>query len=268
MPAQIRAGVGKILNCVTLAMIVFVHIARSGGSKIHEIMLSHFGEQAIIFNGLVNIPRALECALDSSNRRWYLGGHVHFAQLCPFLESRQPSDILFSTTRDPVERAVSLYYLCLRSPTWQPTLAPIARERGFAPFYSAAVDAGMLGNNPQCRFLSGSPDWRETLAAFQRHYDLVGTYRFYDNFLKRLETLLRPQVPGVRIDGERINAAYHIDTGGHWKRRDAFETLVSPDIRRRIERDNDQDFALIEHIESLEDGVFVNAPLAPGVPIG
>lgn len=252
-------------------MIVFVHIERSGGAKINQALLPYFPERSVIFTGLVDVPEALARTTCAADRRWFLGGHVRFSQLGPFIETRQPGDVLFSTTRDPLERAVSLFYLALRSPTWLPMLAPIAQTKGFADFYAAAVDAGMLRANAQCVHLSGSPDWRQTLATVQHHYDLVGTYSRYKQLLDGLQTLLSPQIAGLHIDDERINAAYHdgSDATG-WTQRQSIETLVDRPTRARIEREHDQDYALIEHIEAQADGVLRrDTPIsyAQGVPI-
>jgi hypothetical protein len=240
-------------------MIVFVHIERTGGSKVHGALEPYFDGRVTIFNGAVDIRSGLATALEQPDRRWYLGGHIRFANLGPFLKSRQPSDVLFSTTRDPLDRAMSLYFLTRRSPDWLPELAPFA-QRSFADFYAAAVDCGMLYENSQCQCLANSKDWRETVKVIRQHYNLVGTYRYYPQFLQRLEHVLEADVPGLRFDDSWTNTAYHLGAaGGIWERRFDIDELVDLPTRRRIEREHDGDYALVEFIESRPGAV-----LSPG----
>jgi len=237
-------------------MIIFTHIPRSGGAKINQAILHHFPDRHIIFTGQIDVAKHMAEALAEPDHDRFLGGHVAFRHLGPFLASRVAGDILFSTTRDPLERAVSLYFLGRRSPSWMPRVAAFL-DQGFAEFYAACTDVGVLKPNAQCVLLSGQTDSTVAAGMLAQHFDLVGTHRHYQSFLRQLENLLQPQVPGFAIDDTRINSAYHLETGeAGWQRRLPLEEVVDPTTRRRIEREHDQDYALVEYIEGQPDGVF------------
>ena len=243
-------------------MIVFLHVERTGGSKLLRTIGPHFPGRCILVLSPVDVPGSLERARSHPNPRWFVGGHLRFTDLTPFLAARQPSDILFSTTRNPLERAISLYFFTLRHPSAQPELARFA-EQSFAAFYAAAVGEQVLLPNAQCRFLADSTDWREARRTIRRHYNLVGVHLRYGRFLERLRDLLRSDIPGLEFDSARHNAAYHQEADpGNWKRKVEIDTLVSAPLRRRIERDHEGDFALVEFIASQPDGVMCG----PGTP--
>lgn len=242
-------------------MILFVHIERTGGFKLHRALEPHFEGRHFVVD-TAEQARAVQAQLQSHpTRDVYFGGHMSIAEIRPLLDLRQAGDLLFSTTRDPVERAVSLYFLTLRSPAMQPNLAAIAQQGGFGDFYRAARDYPVFAPNSQCRALSGTPDFGHALAAMTNDFDLVGTHRHYGAFLRRLERRLAVLIPGVSIDDSRANAAYHYETrDARWVANLTLDEVVDADTRQLIEQDNAHDMALVAHLESLPDGLWERPP--------
>lgn len=236
-------------------MIVFVHIERTGGTTIHDALKPHFPGRHVVFDGLVDIVGGLESALRQPGRDWYVGGHVRFGELGPILQNWGASDVLFSTTRDPLERIVSLYFFTKKHPEALPGVAPYADQR-FDEFYAAAADLGLIPANSQCQWLAASTSWQETVKTIRRHYDAVGVHWYYGEFLGRLEDLLQEAVPGLTFDGRRSNAAYHgCNPDGSWSRKFEISELVDARTRRRIERDQEGDYALVEYIAAQPGAV-------------
>lgn len=238
-------------------MILFVHIERTGGFKLHRALAPHFEGRHFVVDTAAQ-ARAVQAQLQSHpTRDVYFGGHMSVAEIRPLLALRQAGDLLFSTTRDPVERAVSLYFLTLRSPAMQPNLAAIAQQGGFGDFYRAARDYPVFAPNSQCRALSGAPDFRQTLEVLSSEFDLVGTHRHYRAFLRRLEQRLAESIPEVSIDDSRVNAAYHYETrDARWVANAALAEVVDADTRRLIEQDNAHDLELVAYLESLPEGLW------------
>lgn len=277
-------------------MILFPHITRTGGSKIHAELRPYFsdpavpfepredlalaqGHRALIFVGSVPPRPVIASALEAPVWDRYLGGHFTYADFAAFFDRRRPGDVLFSTTRDPVERVASLHALVLRSPDWLPDLAEVASKRSFAEFYEHATRNGAVAPNQQCTALSGQPDSAHAIDVLRRHYDIVGTYRHYGAFLRALETRLQGACPGLAFSELRNNPALHKSTDGRtWATDAALDALIDPATRARIEQDNAEDLALIRHIESAPGGVLINvvapaqrptarpAPDAPATP--
>lgn len=231
-------------------MLAFVHIPRTGGSKFNVDVSRFFPGRTIINTGDRPVAADIDAALRSPDRNWFIGGHVSFSDLRGVLDTREPDDLLFSTTRHPIDRAVSLYALARRSPDWLPNLAEVARSGCFKDFYAAAVAMGALAHNAQCVMLCGNADTREALAALTAHYDAVGTYRYYAAFLDAAGSRIAKHVPGFRFDRSRVNVAWQASANPA----ESLDHIVDADTRARIEADNDQDMALVECLETLPGG--------------
>ncbi len=241
-------------------MIIFNHIPRTGGTKINLLLQDRLPQRSLVITQAYEPNEAVLEVMRSSDREWFIGGHLGFMHLPNILPNLHPQDCLFSVVRAPASRALSLYYLCLRSPDWLPTLAPIAEKTGFSNFLAAALDLGILQPNQQCRLLSGSPDFSQTREIIGKHYALVGLHSSYDTFLARLHSLLQPALPGLTIDDKRINAAYHqgSDLNGWQPQRPIHDLLDRSDIQR-LENTNDQDCALVEYIGAQHTALLLQA---------
>lgn len=260
-------------------MIVFIHIERTGGSTLHNAILPHFparsvtlnidpdsipkvGHKALLFLGqAADVSGEINRALSAREGNLYIAGHVVFPLLGQFLRARTAEDILFSTTRNPIERAASLRAIVQQKPHFAPALAELAKSRPFADFYAAAVDQGALAPNRQCFALSGRADFDHTMKVLREHYNVLGTHRYYAAFQTALEPLLQQQIPGFQFSRLRAHAAFHQPSGeGDWTPVQTLDALIDDATRKRIERDNEHDLELIRFLESEPDGVFVNTP--------
>src|SRR5688572_15591252 len=117
-------------------MIFFCHVHRTAGSSIHSYFHDYFAGRWFVVSGNGELPLVSQAVSQIDGRQFYLGGHVGLHDLQAGSIAVQDSDIVFTTTRDPVERAVSLYFLMLRSPEWLgfPTNGAI---EGFERFYTS-----------------------------------------------------------------------------------------------------------------------------------
>lgn len=240
-------------------MIAFVHIERTGGSKINNALMSRFEDRRLIVTGSGETQAQLRTLLSKTvqPRDFYLGGHVRFDLIAGFIGTPGPDRLLFSTTRHPVERAVSAYFLALRSPEWLPELSPVAQREGFPAFYAAGQEHGLLRGDRQCFALSGTRDFRRTLDVIREQFDLVGTHRHYPALLRRLEQRIGEYgLPGFAFDAARVNAAYHYECQAQWVENMPLDQVVDPETRRRIEADNAHDLSLVAYLESLPDGLW------------
>jgi hypothetical protein len=169
----------------------------------------------------------------------------------------EPNDIVIAMVRNPVERAISLFYLAQRSPDWLPFLPPEATEHGFAYFYTHCRDSGVFFHNDHCRTLVGSESFEDTLDRLESHFDLVGSTSAMGTFERALTRVCAPVIPGFAIIPGRENAAFHYSAeGGTWRPKRRVEELAEPKLIARIESDNGDDMRLVNFVEQHHNGVF------------
>jgi hypothetical protein len=248
-------------------MIFFAHVQRTAGTSIHKYFRTAFkrptrlapGARHLVLSGPHELPAAAEVIRNLPDSRLYLGGHIGLHQVTeagiPFLAS----DVAFATVRNPLERAVSMYYLALRSPEWMPHLAAIT-YRGFEYFYDFCRDLGEYFLNDHCRMLAGSDSFGSTMACVQEKFDIVGSVAHMEEFERALLEVCAREAPRLEIHSSRENAAYHRRAEpGTWQRKAEVSEHVSPGLATRIARENEADFALVEWVETAHGGVFRNS---------
>jgi hypothetical protein len=253
-------------------MIFFSHVPRTAGTTIHSYFSKPFGgpEQVrsghfepglrwLVVSGVGELPAVAEVVRNLPDRLYYLGGHVGLHDLAAVGIAVEPDDIVIAVTRDPVERAISLFYLAQRSPDWLPFLPPEATARGFAHFYTYCRDSGVFFHNDHCRTLADSESFDDTLNSLKSHFDLVGSTSAMGAFERSLTRICAPHIPGFAIGSRRENAAFHHYTeSGEWRPKARVEELVGPELIAKIESDNREDMRLVDFVERIHDGVFEN----------
>lgn len=240
-------------------MIFFPHIHRAAGSTVHSYFYPYFqpGGRHFVVSGWGELTAVAERIRNISNAHCYLGGHVGLHELKRYGIPVSDSDIVFSTVRDPLERAVSLYYLAQRSPDWFPHVDGGALDKGVAYFYQYMRENRLFFNNDHCVMLSGVPRYRDTVRLIKERFALVGACSHMADFEKALQELCAPIIPGFAIQAERVNAAYHqMSSPGHWEKRRQLYDVTGYSLAEKIRRDNDQDVLLVEYIEREHGGVF------------
>jgi hypothetical protein len=247
-------------------MIFFAHVQRTAGTSIHKYFRTAFkrptrlgrGARHLVVSGPHELPVAHQVVRNLPDRRFYLGGHVglhHLAEAgIPFMAG----DIAFATVRNPLERAISMYYLALRSPDWMPHLAA-ATVRGFECFYDFCRGLGEYFLNDHCRMLSGSHSFELTKERLQQTFDLVDSVSHMEEFERALLEVSAHEAPRLDIHSSRENAAYHRPVQrGTWGRKAEIDDHVPTGLAARIARENESDFQLVEWIETANNGVFRN----------
>lgn len=242
-------------------MIFFCHIHRTAGSTIHSSFLSHFTESKaryLVVSGTGDLPAAAATVAGLPDRRYYLGGHVGLHDLLNAGIQVLDSDIVFATTRDPVERAVSLYFLLQRSPDWFPPDQRRLAGSSFPYFYEFLRDNGYYFRNDHCRLISGSERFEVTLDCIEQRFNLLGSSSRMSLLEAALMRLCASVAPGFRITPFRENAAYHKQTQpDRWERRATIQDVVGTDFIDRIYRDNEQDLILVDFVEHTHGGLFL-----------
>jgi hypothetical protein len=209
-------------------MIIFIHVERTAGSSIHswfapgEVPILE-GRYFVISAFMPDVMKAAALAPRPS----YLAGHFALTDLeeCGIT----PADIrlLFSMTRDPVERAASLYALMRRSPDWLPHIAPFVGDRDMAYFYDFCREREFYFPNDQCRRISGTPSFEAAKEAIRSRYTFVGSSDRTDLAAAALRSRLAGTLPGFRAAPVRIN--------------DAVRQEMPAGLADRIAEDNSED---------------------------
>jgi hypothetical protein len=254
-------------------MIYFCHVERTGGTSIHSYFAKYFAAEGPVRSGafipgrayfVVSGPHELgdACRLVQQlpDRRFYMGGHVGLHHLQAEGIEIADSDVVFTLVRDPVERAVSLYYLLQRGPEWFGEAAFRAAGWGFEYFYCCIRDLGLF-HNDHCRLIANSESFETTIACIKRYFNLVGASSRIYSIEKGLEQLCGPIVPDFRISRARENAAWHEqNVSGEWVRKTAIDHLVSARLHDRIVRENEADMMLVDFVERIHGGLFLRDP--------
>ena len=255
-------------------MIFFSHVPRTAGSTIHsyfskpfdgleQVQSGHYGPGSrwLVVSSAEELPAVAEVIRYLPDRHYYLGGHVGLHELAAAGIGIEPDDIVIAMTRNPVERAISLYYLALRSPDWLPFLPPEATSNGFAHFYAYCRTSGVFFHNDHCRTLSGTQSFEETLRVLEADFNLVSSQSAMGAFERALTRLCAPLISGFEIDPKRENAAFHHRTeNGEWRPKDFVKELAGPELIAKIESDNGEDIRLVDFVERIHNGVFENQP--------
>ncbi|MCO5070955.1 MAG: hypothetical protein M9944_07080 [Rhizobiaceae bacterium] len=158
-----------------------------------------------------------------------------------------PSDIrvLFAVTRDPVERAISLYALMRRSPDWLPHIAPFVGDRNFEYFYEFCRDRGYYFPNDQCRRIGGSASFSATRSIIMERYSFVGSSDRIDLVASALRSRLSDILPGFSAPSVRLN-------GGKYGND---EIRLSKRMAAKVEDHNSED-AELHHFIVEEGGLY------------
>ena len=260
-------------------MIFFSHVPRTAGTTIHsyfskpfggpeQVRSGHFepGSRWLVVSSAYELPAVAEVVRNLPDRHYYLGGHVGVHDLAAVGITVEPDDIVIAMVRNPVERAISLFYLAQRSPDWLPFLPPEATGRGFTYFYTHCRDSGVFFHNDHCRALAGSECFEDTLDRLESHFDLVGSTSAMGAFERALTLVCAPLIPGFAIAPGRENAAFHYSTeGGEWRPKHRVEELAGPELIAKIESDNRDDIRLVDFIERHHNGVLRNEQKRGGV---
>ncbi|HEU0123314.1 MAG TPA: hypothetical protein VFQ91_22485 [Bryobacteraceae bacterium] len=212
--------------------------------------------------GPADLANFVESSRSLPDRHFYIGGHVGLPDLELCGVNKGSGDVVFSNVRDPIERAVSLYFLMLRSPDWLPVLARGVAGRGFEYFYNYARGEGHFFNNDQCQLIAGTINYETTVCYVQENFDFLGSFSYMDKFQDELVRRIAPVVPGFRIQGGRVNEAFHVRSETHWTKRRDIAEIVSRKLASRIKRDNSADQQLVEFVENIHGGIY--APKAAG----
>ncbi len=207
----------------------FIHVPKSGGSSVISLLQSSLGE-ANVFHA--NASRYQQAPLEFLLSRYpVVAGHFMFAQVSTALLERT---FFFTFLREPVDRALSLYYYWLqqaRRPEYG--RKDLARTLDLETFVAALSDTTRPSpwSNWQTFIFSGATDCEqpatELLRAAMRNLerlDFVGVHEQFDEGMQRLGEVhgwpLRSSPPRVNVTAGRPSAD-SIDPG----LRECFQSL-------------------------------------------
>jgi hypothetical protein len=251
-------------------MIFFCHVQRTAGTTIHRHFSKVFGgpervtsggfisgSRWLVLSGTAEVPGAAKVVHGLPDRQFYLGGHVGLHDLAAAGIDASASDIVLSTVRDPVERALSLFYLSRRSPDWFPDQRDHIEGRGFDYFYKFCRDSGAYFNNDHCRLIAATEDFEQTRSFIETRFSLVGSMAYMGAFERAIERMCAPVVPGFRIEAARENAALHEQTAdGSWLAKATVAGVGGQRLVETIQADNEADVRLVDYVERCCGGLF------------
>ena len=224
-------------------MIIFIHVPRTAGSTVHSWFypptVPALAERYVVVDSSDTLTE--RCApFADQDAASYVGGHFSYQDARQAGLLARPH-LIFSITRDPVERAASLFMLMKRSPDWLPRLSSRMDDRDFAYFYELCVEQGLSFPNGLCRQISNTDSFSETVAFIATNYTFVGSSNRMEEVRKALTDTLRPVFPGFQPPPERHNAAMHgVDPGD----------IVDPVTAERIRQANCEDWLLHRWVET------------------
>lgn len=231
-------------------MIVFLHLERTAGSTVHSWFYPGVRPD---FRGcyfVVSDDTALATVKEELHSRhrplFYLGGHFSLAAIDHFDLAADPETLLFSMTRDPAERALSLYALVRRSPNWVPQISLAVLERGFEYFYEYCRDRDWFFSNAHCIRICGTPSAEQAFAVVSSRFTLLGASEAFDLVAERLKVAVSEWVPNFKPSVMRLNAALDLPT--NYEVRNAMSTS----LREKIYEENSEDLAL--HLGVIREG--------------
>jgi hypothetical protein len=257
-------------------MIFFAHVQRTGGSSVHSYFFQYFrcpgrlrsGSfhskcRSLIASGIGDLPAASNAIAALPDRDFYFGGHIGLHDLQSFNIQLKSEDIVFSLVRDPVERAISLFFLMQRSPDWFPTIYPHVESRDFAYFYEFNRDAGHYFRDDHCRLISGRPSFKDAVKHIEQRFAIVGATSSMNEFERALVRTCAPLLTGFQIRPRRENAAWHRQTGANeWAAKASVKDVAAPRLIEKIRRENENDMRLKHFVEGVHGGLFMNQRLA------
>ncbi|MBI3884806.1 MAG: sulfotransferase family 2 domain-containing protein [Opitutae bacterium] len=195
-------------------MILSVHIPKTAGVSVRNILKEHFGAGFVLYyweptdaygRVLPAVPDSAECV------------HGHFP--ADQFAGRFPEARLVTWVRDPVERVASSYYYRLRHPDWR---HPVCRELHAKKLSLADYAALPLVRNEMVRFFGGKQP---------ADFFFIGVMEEFARSLARMSSLL-----GLPAAPERH------DNGNPDKKTSRYE--IDPGVRREIEELNEGDAEL------------------------
>lgn len=224
-------------------MIVFVHVPRTAGSTIHSWFypptVPVLGDRFVVVDSADGLAERC-AAFAGDDRPSYVGGHFSYLDAQEAGLLARPK-LLFSTTRDPVERAASFFMLMKRSPDWLPRLSSRIGEHGFAYFYELCVEQGLSFPNGLCRQIANADSFAQTAAFIAANYTFVGSSNRMDEVRRALTDRVRPIAPDFQPQPARRNAAMHgVDP----------QDIVGPAMAERLREANYEDWQLHRWIEA------------------
>jgi hypothetical protein len=253
-------------------VIFFCHIPRTAGTSVHTTFAPKFGgtdgrsggfeagRPFFVVSDASQLGAVGEIVRELPDRHFYLGGHVGLHHLPLAGIEVGESDLVFTIVRDPVERAVSLYFLTKRSPEWFVKTQGEAAERGFEYFYSFQRDSGVYFHNDQCQLIGNTETYEAAVATLERHFTLAGSSGAITLLEQAIQRSLG-ETNGFRFALSRENAAWHERTkDGGWRKSSAIDEIVPEALRARIMSDNEQDAQLVDLIERQHGGLFSRFP--------
>jgi hypothetical protein len=219
------------------------------------------GRPFFVVSGDHELPVVGEIARELPDRHFYLGGHVGLHHLPIAGIEVEDSDLVFTIVRDPVERAVSLYFLAMRSAGWFTEAQNEAAARGFEYFYSFHRDSGIYFRNDHCRLIGNAETYEAAAAILERHFTLAGSCGAIDLLEQAIQRHLGE---GFGFALSRENAAWHERTeNGGWRKKSSIGAIVPEPLRARIMSDNEEDARLVDLIERQHGGLFSRFPTPP-----
>ncbi|MEJ1974432.1 MAG: sulfotransferase family 2 domain-containing protein [Lacunisphaera sp.] len=196
-------------------MILSVHIPKTAGVSVRNILKEHYGPGFILHYW--QITDAWGRVIDKVPAEATCVGHYQADLLAHVF----PAATLMTWVRDPVERVVSSYYHRLRDPDWQhPVCVELHQNRLSLADYSALP----LVQNEMTRFFgSKKPE----------DFAFIGVVEDFEESLAAMKRFLG--IPEARLRRDNVNPGKQTEYY-------AFD----PRVRREIERNNASDLTLYE----------------------
>lgn len=175
--------------------IVFLHIEKAAGSSIRDLLYNNFGRDNVYWHG-VNEGKSSFLSFP------IVGGHK---PLTDYSELVKEESLFLAILRDPLDRVISLYNHYIQN-----SISEMIKSPGF--------DIGSLENtlkycvsfqisisNGQCRYVSGSPSFIETLSRVKDSNYVIGLFeelREFEKFISEKIRLSYTSIPKTNVGSE------------------------------------------------------------------
>lgn len=245
-------------------MTVFIHIPKTGGTTLNNVVEDAFGHKAWIFSheGLL-YERVNALQPGEVPDIHYLSGHLALSTVkivLPRISGSVPVRYV-TVLREPLNRTFSFYMFLNRVKTAIPHISMMIEGKDFEYFIDAMYDHGEWQlRDAQTWLLCGERSAARAIEVIENEFCLVGVTEHYNAFYRNFRTVINPGLPETLTNylGKVAPRGQNLALG---EKPENWGECVSARTRSRLEQMNAADFTLYQYMLTKHGGLFVGTDI-------